>query len=244
MNYLNYSSFGSEFLDDAIRFADIKDVLVPGSVDLAGHGDLRVLSYPRVDLAGDVVAVSPASNVATADACELLRLEGVLAADATATQGPALPFIACLTGKGDLAIFPSEFPSDDRSVWDGRGLAYPDPASKELAEAVFELNDYVNGRECVPLAHADDEARRLLDRAGFAHWDVDWRPETDDQRCASFVVDREAETIQLVPTASPSNQTTMLPPGRLPNARSKVAVHLTRDSKRPRGARDHWRSGR
>lgn len=235
---MSYSNFGSEFLDDAIRFADIEDVLVPGSADLAGHGDLRVLSYPRGDLAGDAVAVSPTLNSATADACELLWLEGVFAVNATATQGTAFPFIARLMENGDIAVFPG----DDLSVWDGLGLA--DPASKELAEAVVELNDYVNGRECVPLEHADDEARRLLDRAGFAHWDVEWHPETDDQRCASFVVDRQAETIQLVPTASPSNQTTMLPPGRLPNARSKVAVHLTRDLRRPRGARDHWRSGR
>jgi hypothetical protein len=163
-----------------------------------------VLCYERADLDADI-AGAPAGDRATADACAPVWQDGVLVNPEVATPGSVPPLTACVTENGSLAVFPT----DDPVVCDRLGLAHPEPAGQESADAVRQLEgsliSFFQSRECIPIAEAETETRRILDQSGFTGWKIQTQPGSPDRPCGSFSIDAPSETIHLIPIPEPTS---------------------------------------
>lgn len=163
-----------------------------------------VLCYQQADLQADVAA-APAGSPATADACAPVWQESVLVNADLTPRGSVPPLTACVSENGALAVFPT----GDPTVCDDLGLAHPEPASQESADAVrrleLELVSYFLARDCITMTQAETDVRRILNQTSFSDWAIQSQPEVADRPCASFSLDARAKTIHLVPIPRPSN---------------------------------------
>lgn len=160
-----------------------------------------ILCYREVDINSDLAA-APAGETVIAQACASVWEDETLVNPEVAEPGSIPPLTACVAETGALAVFPT----DDTTVCDALGLAYPDPASQERADAVRQLQDqlvsYFQESECIPIAEAEVHIRQLL--ADFAiPWIIQAQPATGDRPCASFSVDSAGKAIHLIPIPNP-----------------------------------------
>lgn len=154
--------------------------------------------YQAVDLDADIAA-APAGGPATADACEPVWADGVLTNTDIAPRWDIPPLTACVADNGSLAVFPT----DDATVCEELGLAYPEPLEQDQADDLRTLEEdliaYFQTEECPTIEAAATRVRQILDRAGFTQWTIQKQPESPQRPCASHSLDEEARTIILIP---------------------------------------------
>lgn len=82
-----------------------------------------VLCYQAADLDSDISG-APVGGTATADACIPVWRDGDLQNSDVAPNGSVPPLTACVAESGALAVFPT----DETTVCETLGLAYPEPS--------------------------------------------------------------------------------------------------------------------
>ncbi|MFP3883343.1 MAG: hypothetical protein ACLFWH_13630 [Actinomycetota bacterium] len=163
-----------------------------------------IACHQAVDLDSDIAA-APVGGPATAEACVPVWEDGILENSDATSAGSVPPLTACVTDRGNLAVFPT----DDRQVCETLGLAYPEPTSRDAADQIRQLDAdlqaYFASKECAGMDEAEDRVRETLDDSGFGGWNIETQEATDTRPCASYSLDAEAETIHLIPIPEPDS---------------------------------------
>lgn len=154
--------------------------------------------YQAVDLDADTAA-APAGGPATADACQPVWADGILANTDITPSGDVPPLTACVADNGSLAVFPT----DDATVCEQLGLAYPEPLQQDTADDIRQLENqliaYFQTEDCPTIETAADQVRRILDQAGLTDWTIQTQPANPQRPCASHSLVEESQTVILIP---------------------------------------------
>jgi len=154
--------------------------------------------YRAPTLDADVVAVASGESL-DPSVCAPVWETGVLVNTDIVPVGSVPTFVACVTDRGSLAVFPS----DDRTLCEQLGLAFPDDESIIPGETIRHLQDsldaYFATHQCVPLEQAQNDIQRILTASGFTDWTIQTQPPRSDSPCASYGLDPQQSTIHLVP---------------------------------------------
>ncbi len=154
--------------------------------------------YQAADLDADIAA-APAANEATAEACATVWRDAVLENTEIVPIGSVPPLTACVAENGGLAVFPT----DDTTVCDQLGLAYPDPTDQDQANSLRSVEEalisYFQSEACILMADAEAEVRRILDDAGLNDWTIQPQPENPDRPCSSHSFSPDSQTVHLIP---------------------------------------------
>ena len=157
-----------------------------------------VTCYQAVDLAADAAA-APAGSEATVEACAPVWDAEILVNTGISPAGSVPPLTACVAENGSLAVFPTA----DTTICRSFGLAYPEPAGQEQAdntrEVEAQLIAYFQSGNCISMAEAETNVRRILGESGFAEWMVQSQPENLERPCASHSLDTQSQTVHLIP---------------------------------------------
>jgi len=154
--------------------------------------------YKAPNLDADIAA-APVAGEASADACTVVWQDGILENSDIVPTGSVPPLTACIAEAGGLAVFPT----DDTTICGQLGLAHPEPAGQDQADALRGVEEtlisYFQSESCIPMAEAEVEVWRILDGAGLTDWRVQTQPEHPDWPCASHSFDPESQTVHMVP---------------------------------------------
>lgn len=154
--------------------------------------------YRAPTLDADVVAVESGESL-DPSVCAPIWETGVLVNTDIVPVGSVPPFVACVTDRGSLAVFPS----DDRTLCEQLGLAFPDDESIIPGEAIRHLQDsldaYFAAHHCVPLEQARNDIQQILAAGGFTDWTIQAQSPQPNMPCASYGLDPQDTTIYLVP---------------------------------------------
>jgi hypothetical protein len=157
-----------------------------------------VTCYQAVDTDA-AAAAAPAGSEATADACVPVWEARILINTGITPAGSVPPLTACVAENGSLAVFPTA----DTTVCRSFGLAYPEPAGQDQADDIrdveMRLIAYFQSDNCLSMADAEINVRRILDESGFNEWTVQSQPENPERPCASHSLDTQSHTLHLIP---------------------------------------------
>lgn len=163
-----------------------------------------IACHQAVDTDSDIAA-APTGGPATADACIPVWEDGIIENPEVAPLGSLPPLTACVTERGNLAVFPT----DDQDVCASLGLAYPEPASQDDANQIRQLDSdlqaYFSSKECASMQEAETRVPNMLDDAGFDTWTIQTQQASDERPCASYSLTADTETIHLVPIPAQDN---------------------------------------
>lgn len=157
-----------------------------------------VTCYRAVDPSADAAA-APAGSEATAGACVPVWEAEVLVNTGITPAGSVPPLTACVAENGSLAVFPTA----DTTVCRSFGLAYPEPAGQDQADDIrdveMRLIAYFQSHDCISMADAEIDVRRILSESGFSEWTVQSQPVNPERPCASHSFDPQTTTVHLIP---------------------------------------------
>ncbi len=163
-----------------------------------------IACHQAVNLDSDIAA-APVGGPATAEACIPVWEDGILEKPDVAPTGSVPPLTACVTGRGTLAVFPT----DNQDVCSDLGLAYPEPTSQDTADQIRQLDTdlqvhFASG-ECAGMEKAETRVRTILDDSGLDGWSIETQEPSEARPCASYSLDADTETIHLVPIPVPDS---------------------------------------
>jgi hypothetical protein len=121
------------------------------------------------------------------------------------TAGPPDELTACVTTDGVAAVIPG-----DTGVCDALGFAefvppVDDGLVPAVSDAAAELDRiFFASTNCVPLADAEGEIRRVLDEYGLSGWDIETVGTfSPDEPCATVSLDPASATAVVAPAPRP-----------------------------------------
>jgi len=162
---------------------------------------VSVLCYDAPSTDASAIA-APRAATPNTEACAAFWDDGVLPINSDAPRGQVPPLVACVTGTGTLAVFPS----DNTGLCTELGLAdLAPPATRN--DRVFELTkqliEAINPETCLSLDHARQVTVDTFNELGLGDWTVRARPENSERPCSSLDIDATNRIITLVPIPKP-----------------------------------------
>ncbi|MDX2342873.1 MAG: hypothetical protein QNL12_03675 [Acidimicrobiia bacterium] len=163
---------------------------------------ISVGCYQAPSLDSNVVAI-PSGGALDTNLCVPVWEDGTLSNPEVTPGGDLPPLIGCVNKNGGFAVFPSE----DPDLCGRLGLAEPDPQSIPAGDSVRGFSDdlitYFADRDCISVADAERDITQMLVDRDLISWQVQSSPPSPDRPCASFGLDADTETVQLIPIPRP-----------------------------------------
>ncbi len=159
---------------------------------------ISVICYQDVSL-DSPAADAPNEGPLNVDLCNPAWEDRILINEDLTPPGTTPPLVGCVTERGSLAVFPTS----DTEVCARLGLADVNPESvpavAPLRQLQADLVDHFSQQHCQPMEDAQRDVADILEADGFSDWQIQLSPGEGGDECASFGLDIESQTVDLIP---------------------------------------------
>jgi hypothetical protein len=159
---------------------------------------ISVICYQDVSL-DSPAADAPNEGPLDVDLCKPAWEDRILINEDLTPPGTTPPLVGCVTERGSLAVFPTS----DTEACARLGLANINPesvpAGAPLRQLQADLVDHFSQQQCQPMEAAQRDVAEILSANGFSNWQIQLSPGEGGDACASFGLDIETQTVDLIP---------------------------------------------